>query len=70
MKDINEEQARLRVNLDKLPPGSDLHKRYLNKLDKEETAIEKVQAQLTEKVSLEKKQKKDYEDFIERLNVE
>jgi hypothetical protein len=70
VKEINEEQARLRVNLEKLPTGSDLHKRYLGKLDKEESAIEKVQAQIVEKVALEKKQKKDYEDFIEKLNVE
>ena len=42
----------------------------IDKFDKQETALEKVQGQTTEKIGEEKKQKKDYESFLEKLNVQ
>ena len=70
LKEINEEQTRLRTNLEKLPPMSELYKRYLSKLDIQETSLEKVQSQITEKVADEKKQKKEYDGYLEKLTVE
>ena len=70
VKDVSEEQARLRTNMDKLPPDSVLYKRYLGKLDTAETGLEKLQAEVKDKETEERKQKKDYEGFLEKLNVE
>ncbi|MBO0701158.1 MAG: hypothetical protein J2P46_22365, partial [Zavarzinella sp.] len=69
-KDISEEQARLRTNMEKLPPTSELYKRYLGKLDQQETVLEQVQAQVKDKEADERKQKKEYDGFLEKLNVE
>jgi hypothetical protein len=68
--EISAEQARLRTNMDKLPQDSELYKRYLKKLDQEETSLEKIQSQVKEKEGEERKQKKDLEGFLEKLNVE
>ncbi|HZT79672.1 MAG TPA: hypothetical protein VFA26_05610, partial [Gemmataceae bacterium] len=46
LKDITEEQVRLRANLDKVPPTSAVYKRCLEKFDTQETEIEKFQAQI------------------------
>jgi len=69
-KEISEEQARLRTNMDKLPQTSELYKRYLDKLDKAESGLEKVQGQVKESEGEERKAKKEYEGFLEKLNVE
>jgi hypothetical protein len=68
--EISSEQARLRTNMDKLPQDSELYKRYLKKLDQEETTLEKIQGQIKEKEGEERKQKKDLDGFLEKLNVE
>jgi hypothetical protein len=70
VKDVSEEQARLRTNMEKLPPTSELYKRYLGKLDQAETALEKLQSEVKEKEAEERKQKKEYDGFLETLNVE
>jgi hypothetical protein len=70
LKEITEEQSRIKGNLEKLPATSDLYKRLIDKFDKQETALEKVQRQIGEKAADEKKQKKDYESFLEKLNVQ
>jgi hypothetical protein len=70
VKDVSEEQARLRTNMEKLPATSELYKRYLGKLDQAETGLEKLQADVKEKEGEERKQKKEYDGFLEKLNVE
>ena len=70
VKDVSEEQARLRTNMEKLPTTSELYKRYLGKLDQAETGLEKLQADVKEKEGEERKQKKEYDGFLEKLNVE
>ncbi len=70
LKEITDEQARIKGNLEKLPANSDLYKRLIDKFDKQETELEKVQKQTVEKVADEKKQKKEFESFLEKLNVQ
>ena len=70
VKDVSEEQARLRTNMEKLPPTSELYKRYLGKLDQAETSLEKLQAEVKQKETEERTQKKEYDGFLEKLNVE
>jgi hypothetical protein len=69
-KEISEEQARLRTNMEKLPQTSELYKRYLGKLDQEETALENVQAEVKTNETEERRQKKEYDGYLEKLNVE
>jgi hypothetical protein len=45
---IVQEQSRLRDNLARVPAGSDLQKRYLNTLDKQETDLEALATQRTD----------------------
>ncbi|MBY0525135.1 MAG: DUF4139 domain-containing protein [Gemmataceae bacterium] len=70
LKTITDDQTRLRANLDKVPPTSEAYKRYLEKFDKQETEIEKLQAQIQQKREAEKKQQTEYEDFLIGLTVE
>src|SRR5262249_43915026 len=46
LKDITEDQGRLRANLDKVPPTSAAYKRYLEKFDKQEPVIESFQKEI------------------------
>jgi hypothetical protein len=48
---------------------SELYKRYIGKLDQQETALEKLQSQINDKVADEKKQKKELDGYLEQLNV-
>ena len=43
LKDITDDQTRLRANLKEMPPTAAAYKRYLDKFDKQETEIEKLQ---------------------------
>ncbi|HEY7308616.1 MAG TPA: DUF4139 domain-containing protein [Gemmataceae bacterium] len=67
---VTQEQNRVRTSLDKVPANTPLQKRYLEKLDKQETQIEKLQAQIEEKQRKEKEQKKELEQYLAGLTVE
>lgn len=69
LKEITDEQARIKGNLEKLPANSELYKRLIDKFDKQETALEKVQSDLAQQVSTEKKQQKDFAAFLVNLNA-
>jgi hypothetical protein len=70
LKDIIDEQTRLRTTMEKLPQSGELYKRLEMKLGKEETTLEKVQADLAQKVSDEKKQSRELASFLEKLTTE
>jgi hypothetical protein len=70
LKGINDDQVRLRANIEKLPNTSAAHKRSLEKLDKQETQIEKLQEQIQKKQEEEKQQQQEYEDYLTGLTVE
>jgi hypothetical protein len=70
LSEINTEQSRLKTNMEKLPTESALYKRFVDKLDKEETALEEVQKQLKDKTEAEKKQKAELATFLDRLSVQ
>jgi hypothetical protein len=70
LKAITDEQARLRANIDKVPKDSAAYKRYLDKFDKQETQIEKLQEQIAEKEEQEKAQVKEYDEYLKELTVE
>jgi hypothetical protein len=68
--EVTQEQMRVRSSLDKVPPNTSLHKRYLEKLDKLETDIETLQAKIKENQEQEKKQQTEFVSYIEGLTVE
>ena len=70
LKDIIDEQTRLRTTMEKLPQSGELYKRLETKLGTQETALEKVQAELAQKVSDEKKQSRELATFLEKLTTE
>ena len=70
LKEITDDQTRLRANLEKMPPTSAAYKRYLEKFDQQETEIEKLQADIKAKQASVKAQTKEYEDYVAGLNVE
>ncbi|HKB37946.1 MAG TPA: hypothetical protein VKD72_15980, partial [Gemmataceae bacterium] len=70
LKSITDEQPRLRSNIEKLPTTSGAYKRALEKLDKQEAQIDKLQVQIEQKQEEEKKQLQEYEDYLAGLTVE
>jgi hypothetical protein len=69
LKAIHTDQERLRANLGKVPQGSATQKRYVEKLDHQETQIEKFQAQLAEKQAAEAKERREEEAYLKGLSV-
>jgi hypothetical protein len=67
---VTEDQSRVRSSLDKVPANTALQKRYLEKLDQQETQIEKLQARIGEMTAKEKTQRKEMEQYVEKLTVE
>ena len=67
---IEQDQSRMRANMERVPQTSEAYKRYLKKFDDQETEIEKRRAAITGLQSVGIKQSKAYEDFLTNLNVE
>jgi len=67
---ITTDQGRLRANLKETPGNSPLAKRYLDKLNEQETQIEKYQADVKRLQGVEHTQQKAFEDYLANLNVE
>jgi hypothetical protein len=70
LDDITRDQARLRANLKEMPATSAAYKRYLEKFDKQETTIEKLQERIQDLQSLAEKQRLEYETFVNSLDLE
>jgi hypothetical protein len=70
LKEIADEQDRLRKNLANLPPTSAAHKRYLEKFDKQETEIEALQEQKKKLKAAEEAKQKELADLLPTLNAE
>jgi hypothetical protein len=70
LKVITDDQARLRANLKEMPSTAAAYKRYLEKFDQQETQIEKYQADIKKLQGVEHNQKKEFEDYLNNLNVD
>src|SRR5262249_42245485 len=62
LREITEDQSRIRANLERVPPTSDAYKRYLKKFDTQETEIENLQEAIKNGKETEKKRQKEYEE--------
>lgn len=67
---IREDQTRLRANMREVPNTSAAYKRYLEKFDKQETEIERLQEQIKASRIEEASKRKEFESFLMNLNVE
>jgi septal ring factor EnvC (AmiA/AmiB activator) len=70
LKTITDDQARLRANLKEMPSTAAAYKRYLDKFDAQETQIEALQADIKKLQGTEHNQRKEYEAFLNSLDVE
>lgn len=69
LKEIGQEQGRLRENMGKLPQHSELYARYVKKLDLQETEMEKLQRDLDALRATEAGQRKELSDYLQSLDV-
>ena len=67
---ITEDQVRLRANLKETPATAAAYKRYVEKLDLQESEIEKYQADIKKLQQTEHSQRKGYEDFLAGFTAE
>jgi hypothetical protein len=67
---IREDQQRLRANLRELPATSAAYKRYLEKLDAQESEIEKLQESIKSARQKEAKLRREFEAYLANLNVD
>jgi hypothetical protein len=70
LKTITDDQARLRANLKEMPSTAAAYKRYLEKFDQQETQIESLQADIKKLQGTEHNQRKEFENFLNNLDVE
>jgi hypothetical protein len=70
LKVITEDQGRLRANLREMPPTAAAYKRYLEKFDRQETQIEKYQADIKKLQATEHQQKKAFDDFLAHFDAD
>ena len=67
---IAEDQSRLRANLREVPQSSPLHKRYLDKLGKQEDEVEKYRSEVKKLQAQEQEQKKALDEFLAAFSAE
>jgi len=67
---LTTDQARLRANLREVPANSEIGKRYLTKLNEQESTIEKYQADVKKLQTTEHEQRKEFEQFLANFSAE
>jgi hypothetical protein len=70
LKDVTDDQVRLRANIKELPSTSPVYKKYLDKFEKEEEQIEEMQASVKKLQEQEHKQRQEFEGYLGGLDVE
>jgi hypothetical protein len=70
LQTITEDQTRLRANLREVPQSSPLHKRYLDKLGKQEDEVEKYRAEVKKLQEQEHAQRKALDEFLASFSAE
>jgi hypothetical protein len=70
LADIERDQTRIRANLRDTPPTAGAYKKYLAKLDSQETEVDNLRARIKKLQDDELAQRKDYETFLAALDVE
>ena len=69
VKDISNDQSRIRANMDRLSQSSDLYKRYVKTLSDEEDELAKLNDDIAKLRDAEAVQRKAVSDYIQTLEV-
>src|SRR5947209_2891748 len=70
LADIERDQTRLRANLKETPPTAAAYKKYLAKLDRQETEVDELREQIKRLRDQELHQRQQYDAFLASLDVE
>jgi hypothetical protein len=70
LTDIERDQQRIRANLKETPPTAEAYKKYLAKLDSQETEVDKLRDQIKKLQDDQLARQKDYDSFLANLDVE
>lgn len=70
INEITQEQSRIRENMAKLNSSSELHVRYVKKLDQQETELENLRQEIETHKKTESQQQKALNDFLLNLSIE
>jgi hypothetical protein len=70
LKEITDDQVRLRANIKELPSTSPIYKKYLEKFEKQEGQIEEMQGSIKKLQDDELKQRQGYESYLSALDVD
>jgi hypothetical protein len=70
LNEIVQDQTRLRANIKELPQGSAAHAKYLKKFDEQEGEIEDLRAKIKKYQDEEFANRKAFEDYLAKLDVE
>jgi hypothetical protein len=70
VKEISDEQARIRSNMNALSQNSDLYKRYVTKLNDQETQIEKLRDEIARLREAEDAARKELRAYVDTLSID
>jgi hypothetical protein len=70
LQDLERDQKRIRDNMNQVPVGTDLHKKYLDKLTLQEGEVDKIRDTIKTRRTDELAQTKAYEAFLVALDLE
>jgi hypothetical protein len=70
LADIERDQQRIRANLKETPPDAAAYKKYLTKLDTQETEVDRLRDQIKKLQADELVQRTSYETFLANLDIE
>jgi hypothetical protein len=68
--DIERDQQRIRANLKETPPTAEAYKKYLAKLDSQETEVDHLRDRIKKLQDEQLAQQKDYDSFLANLDAE
>jgi chromosome segregation ATPase len=69
IRDIADEQQRIRQNMERLDRNASLYTRYVSKLDQQESAIETLQQEIAQLTATEQQQRQALQAFLLGLEL-
>jgi len=70
LRTINNEQTRIRQNMEQVPRDSELYKRYIKKFTDQEDEVERLRNEIRELRAKARQQYQELEDFVSELELE
>src|SRR6185436_11023417 len=67
--EITAEHGRIRENMQRLQPNSDLYNRYVKKLDQQETELETLRKEIERFKNIEEEHRRELQNYVMNLDV-